>query len=678
MATINGTAGNDVISGSAADDTLRGLGGDDAIDGGGGNDFIDGGAGDDTMSGGAGNDTYVVDSPGDVIVELGNEGSDSVTSFITHTLESNVEILRLIGTTSSWGIGNGLGNAIRGNDSSNSLFGLGGDDSLAGVVGDDVLNGGTGNDTLEGGLGADTFYFELDDIAAANSTDTIRDLNFQQGDTVLLAGYGPGGSDIPLDSYAAVEAFVYNHPEVAAATLSNGTLRLTIPRGGFTEVINITGGAAGYKDAFDNANPLPQADSGSTSENTPIVVDVLANDTNATGPLTITSASAPAGQGSVTVQAGKLSFDPIGDFDYLAAGESAEVIIEYQVENAGGRTATSTLTLTIQGINDAALIGGTATGSVTENAVNNLATGQLTVSDADHDQNSFTAQSSVSGTYGTFSINAAGAWTYALDNSRLATDLLSTGQTVLDSFTVTSIDGTQKQVSVTVNGFTDPITLPGPCTQENDPNNRDGHSAGTVTFGSLSSSQLSQANSIRGTTGNDMIDSKARDDVVYSWGGNDTVDGGEGNDIIYAGSGNDRVSGGQGVDTLYGGSGSDTIAGGQGNDIIIGGFGADTLTGDQGDDIFRFLETCDTNDTITDFNHGRDKIDLSQFKVNGADFDFNPATQAQAFSAGHNLIYYTSGGKTIILGNTDGNTNTAELMIVLTGTTDLTPSDFLL
>ena len=46
------------------------------------------------------------------------------------------------------------------------------------------------------------------------------------------------------------------------------------------------------------------------------------------------------------------------------------------------------------------------------------ATGTLATTDADAtDTPAFTAQTNTAGTYGTFSINTAGAWTYSLNNT---------------------------------------------------------------------------------------------------------------------------------------------------------------------------------------------------------------------------------------------------------------------
>ena len=44
--------------------------------------------------------------------------------------------------------------------------------------------------------------------------------------------------------------------------------------------------------------------------------------------------------------------------------------------------------------------------------------------------------------YGTFTMTAAGVWTYTLDNANSAVQALNVGDTLTDTFTVTTVDGT--------------------------------------------------------------------------------------------------------------------------------------------------------------------------------------------------------------------------------------------
>jgi VCBS repeat-containing protein len=136
-------------------------------------------------------------------------------------------------------------------------------------------------------------------------------------------------------------------------------------------------------------------------------------------------------------------------------------------------SATQVIDVTVNGSNDTPTIGGTSTGTVAEaGGLNNAsagtpsASGTLTIADVDAAQSSFQTPSSLAGTYGTFTFNATtGAWTYTLDNTKAATQALTASQTVHDTLSVTSLDGTATQViDVTVNGSNDTPTIGGTST----------------------------------------------------------------------------------------------------------------------------------------------------------------------------------------------------------------------
>jgi len=207
---LEGTSGNDIIFGGAGNDTLLGLGGDDRLfgeagddrldggigsdflsggdgndqlDGGAGDDTLDGGAGDDTLSGGAGNNTYVIDSPGDRIVQSNNPTVTTVRSFITFNLSSlglsaGLQNLILLGNADINGTGDSGDNVLVGNRGSNVLRGLAGDDRISGGPGgNDLLDGGPGNDILVGNGGNNTFVIDSPGdriIGAGRGIDTVE------------------------------------------------------------------------------------------------------------------------------------------------------------------------------------------------------------------------------------------------------------------------------------------------------------------------------------------------------------------------------------------------------------------------------------------------------------------------------------------------------------------------
>jgi Ca2+-binding RTX toxin-like protein/subtilisin-like proprotein convertase family protein len=186
---VAGTGNNlaNVINGNQGANTLSGGNSDDTLVGGGGSDALTGGAGADSLVGGIGNERYTVDSTGDVILELLNEGNDSVVSSVSWTLGDNLESLQLTGTAGLTGIGNDLVNRITGNSGGNLLQGMGGNDVLFGLDGADTLQGGAGADQLTGGTGADSFFF----AALADGVDRIVD--FVSGTDFIVATTAFGG-----------------------------------------------------------------------------------------------------------------------------------------------------------------------------------------------------------------------------------------------------------------------------------------------------------------------------------------------------------------------------------------------------------------------------------------------------------------------------------------------------
>lgn len=117
--------------------------------------ILDGGAGNDVMEGGDGTDIYIVDNAQDRVVELANNGFDTIKTAIDYTLENiaNVEALQLTGNADL--------NAT-GNDDGNLLVGNSGNNRLDGGLGDDMMNGGSGDDTFFTDMQADIINESVD------------------------------------------------------------------------------------------------------------------------------------------------------------------------------------------------------------------------------------------------------------------------------------------------------------------------------------------------------------------------------------------------------------------------------------------------------------------------------------------------------------------------------------
>ncbi|PBB31188.1 VCBS domain-containing protein, partial [Mesorhizobium sp. WSM3868] len=473
-------------------------------------------------------------------------------------------------------------------------------------------------------------------------------------------------------------------------------------------------------------------------------------DAFASGDLNATDVDNPASfnmQAAVAKSYGTFSIDANGAWSYTLDDNNATV----QALNSSGANTTlhelvtvstvdgtqQVIDITIHGANDAAVISGTSAGTVIEAGTSNgggtpTATGDLLSADVDNSTDAFQAVNSATASalgYGSYTVTAAGVWTYTLDNSNPTVNALTGSQSLSDSFTVFSEDGTAKLVSITINGADDgaPRFAPTdiqltPSTTTGDVNFSSFQFTGTLSAtdpdpGSFVYSITSQSDpglfSITGSTLNsgDLSPSKAYSitvqatqvgdpagppyqysetfQVITGSNGNssDALNGANGgDDVLYGNGGADIILGMAGNDTLFGQSGNDTLNGGDGIDKLVGGAGTDTLTGGLGADTFYYgsavadSPATAANDTITDFVHGVDKIDLSSIDANtgsGGDQAFLFGGQ-NANTVANSITWSESGGNTIVRVDVDGNA-TADFQIRLTGVNlGLTASDFVL
>ncbi len=183
-----------------------------------------------------------------------------------------------------------------------------------------------------------------------------------------------------------------------------------------------------------------------------------------------------------------------GDSGFSTYTVTAAGVWTYTLDNSNpavqalnvGQTLTDTLTavtidgtqqqvtITIEGANDAAVITGATTGSVTEaGGVNNgtpgtaTATGDLNSTDVDNPNDAWTVVSAPTAStngFGSYTLTASGVWLYTLDNSNAIVQALNVGQTLTDTFTVTTVDGTAQLVTITINGANDAAVITGDIT----------------------------------------------------------------------------------------------------------------------------------------------------------------------------------------------------------------------
>lgn len=178
----NSSAGT--LFGDEGDDFLLGLAGRDRLIGGLDNDTLNGGSDADQLFGGLGDDIYEVDLLEDDVVELEDQGVDTVRTSITYQLPNHLERLVLAGGGSVNGTGNSLNNEIIGNLADNVLSGLNGLDTMS---------GGAGNDTYIVDDKGDVVFEGTKDKDEGGIDLVVSSINFElpiRVENLLLVGAG--------------------------------------------------------------------------------------------------------------------------------------------------------------------------------------------------------------------------------------------------------------------------------------------------------------------------------------------------------------------------------------------------------------------------------------------------------------------------------------------------------
>jgi Ca2+-binding RTX toxin-like protein len=146
---------------------------------------------------------------------------------------------------------------------------------------------------------------------------------------------------------------------------------------------------------------------------------------------------------------------------------------------------------------------------------------------------------------------------------------------------------------------------------------------------------------------------------------------GTGNSTLTGNTLNNTLTGLTGNDTLSGGSGNDNLVGGDGNDLLFGGLGNDTLTGGSGSDTFIINTTLNATsnlDTITDFSHSDDTIQLSKSVMTAlgglGTFSANDfKLSSESLDSSDRIIYNQTSGA--LFYDADGSGGSAALQIAL-------------
>ncbi len=520
---------------------------------------------------------------------------------------------------------------------------------------------------VSGSVTEDVFY-PGESFVAAVGTPSVTDPDTQENG-LFVAGPGQlvgtyGYVITPADDWR----YILNNDDPAVQalgvgeTLTDTVTAYTLDGTSFDVTITING---------TNDGPVATADVLSVGEDDAIATagNVLTDgaDTDVDGDvLSVSEVNGVAGDvgTQITLASGALltlnsdgsyNYDPNGAFEHLVTGETATDSFDYTVSDGNGGSDTTTVTITINGANDAAVVSGQDAAAAAEGGVQGelTATGALTVVDPDQNQSTF-ADGTVGGSYGNLVIDAAGNWTYTALSSHPAIAALGIEDTLTDVVTVSTFDGTTHDITITIGGSNDAPTAFDNVKAVSEDNaaaqvgnvitDDDGFGLDSDPDGDVLTISAVSGTSVPGT-GNVVIAGQygaltIAADGSYSYALNTAnpfviglaagktltetftytlSDGIEASNAdldiiingiteadqqiagdalantIHAAGGNDLVDAYEGDDIIYGHGGNDGLNGGAGSDSIYGGSGLDFIYGETGID---YLYGGDDTDAI--------------------------------------------------------------------------------
>ncbi len=273
-------------------------------------------------------------------------------------------------------------------------------------------NGGTSTATVEINVG------EVNDAPVASPIAPRNDVDGALVSVPVAANFSDVDGDTLTFTAAGLPLGLTIDPNtgVISGTIDSDASQ---PAGGvYTVVVTANDGRGGTVDqsfTWTITNPPPVAvnDTASTSEDLPVNIPVLGNDSDPDGDmLTVTTAS--AANGSVVIQPdGTIDYTPNQDFNGTDT-------ITYTISDGNGGTATATVTVTVGAVNDPPVAVDDATVTDEETPV----TVPVLANDSDVDGDPLTV-TTASAPNGTVVINPDGTVTYTPDPDFNGTDTIT-------------------------------------------------------------------------------------------------------------------------------------------------------------------------------------------------------------------------------------------------------------
>ncbi len=261
-----------------------------------------------------------------------------------------------------------------------------------------------------------------------DTSDTLSIDSFTNGTHGTVSQSGNNLVYTPALNYNGSDSFTYT-------LVDGGTATVNITVNAANDAPTVTGPVTSTKTEDDSSYSLNLLTGASDLDGDTLSVSGLALQSGNTA--------------GVTVSGNSLSINPAA-YNYLALGQQAVIVYTYNVVDGNGGSVAQSATITINGVNDAAV-------AVNDNATtaeDTPVTINVLANDSDPDtSDTLSIDSFTNGTHGTVSQSG---------NNLVYTPALNYNGS--DSFTYTLVDGGTATVNITVNAANDAPTVTGPVT----------------------------------------------------------------------------------------------------------------------------------------------------------------------------------------------------------------------
>jgi VCBS repeat-containing protein len=455
--TITTGAGNDTVTGGSGVDTVTTGAGDDVVYAGNGANTITTGAGSDTVYSGVDVDTITTGAGDDTIHIKGgtdtiSAGADNDTLIADLSLATSaVSLNALAGTAATGYAGNlsGLGIATFAGVENFAITSGGFNDVIATGDGTDLVHAGAGSDTVNLGGGADEAIYTM--AANTGATDV-----YQGGDGVDTLTLEFTEAEW-LDDNVQADIAGYQAHLASGRSDSFEFAAFGLTASQFEALNVIVDGVA----LDPNAEAADDVADLNEDNNATQFASVLDNDA-AEQAYSVTLISAPS-EGVLSFNTGLLgspdgsySFDPNGEFEDLADGETRDVSFVYEVQDAFRGATQATVTITVTGTNDAPTVAAALTETTNEDGAAFSVDLLASAVDADNGETATLNVQNVTGLVGGITLNGN---TLDVDPVDAAFQYLGVGdsEVITVNYEVADAQGATvaQTATITINGTND-------------------------------------------------------------------------------------------------------------------------------------------------------------------------------------------------------------------------------